>query len=231
MFVLTKTPAAVAMPTADSPERRTDRWVKVAGHGSVEAAPDIAHVSTGVVTEAASARDALTANNAAIRKVIDGLKVAGILPKDMQTQQFQILPRYKNFKDRGMQQIEAYVVRNRIQVKIRDLARIGDILDRAVKLGAKDGSDISFSVSNAEKRKDKARKKAIENATHRARLLAESAGAKLGPVLTISEEAIQSPEPRAVMLAHNADLSDDSVPIERGTETLCVRVEVVFALQ
>jgi uncharacterized protein YggE len=230
MFVLTKAPAAAALPAADPPDKRAGRWVRVAGDGSIEVTPDTAHVATGVITEAATAREALTANNAVMRKVVDGLKTAGIAAKDMQTQQFQILPRYKNFKDRGMQQIEAYVVRNRIQVKVRDVARVGEILDRAVKLGAKEGSDISFSVSNAEKRKDKARKKAIENATHRARLLAEASGAKLGPVLTISEEAVHPPQ-RPVMLARNGDMSDDTVPIEGGTETLSVRVEVLFALE
>ena len=219
------------MSTTDAQGKRADRWVMVAGHGSVDAAPDTGHVSTGVITEAASAREALTANNAAMRKVIDGLKAGGIAAKDIQTQQFQIQPRYKSFKDRGMQQIEAYVVRNRIQVKVRDLARLGDILDRVVKLGAKESGGISFSISNAEKRKDKARKKAVENAKHRARLLAEASGAKLGPVLTITEEVINPPQPQTIMMARSSDTSADSVPIEGGCEMLSVRVEVLFALE
>ena len=128
------------MSPTDAQEKRADRWVMVAGHGSVDAAPDTGHVSNGVVTEAASAREALTANNAAMGKVINGLKAAGIAPKDIQTEQLQIQPRYKTFKDRGTQQIEAYVVRNRIQVKVRNLARLGDILDQVVKLGAREGS-------------------------------------------------------------------------------------------
>jgi uncharacterized protein YggE len=230
MFVLTKAPGAVAMPSADLQQKRADRWVMVAGHGSVEVAPDTGHVSTGVVTEATSAREALTANNAGMRKVIDGLKAAGIAAKDIQTEQLQIQPRYKTFKDRGTQQIEAYVVRNRIQVKVRNLARLGEILDQVVKLGAKDSSGISFSISNAEKRKDKARKKAVENAMHRAQLLAEASGAKLGPVLTITEEVISPPQPRPLAIERSG-VSADSVPIESGSETLDVRVEMTFALE
>lgn len=219
------------MSTTDSHEKRADRWVMVAGHGSVDTVPDTGHVTTGVVTEAASAREALAANNVAMRKVIDGLKAADIGAKDIQTEQFEIEPRYKSFKDRGVQQIEAYVVRNRVQVKVRDLTRLGDILDRAVKLGAKDASGISFSVSNVEKRKDKARKKAVENAIHRARLLAEAAGAKLGMVLTITEEVINAPQPRPVVMLRAGSTSADSVPIESGSEILTVRVEVLFALE
>jgi uncharacterized protein YggE len=218
------------MSPTDAQEKRADRWVMVAGHGSVDAAPDTGHVSNGVVTEAASAREALTANNAAMGKVINGLKAAGIAPKDIQTEQLQIQPRYKTFKDRGTQQIEAYVVRNRIQVKVRNLARLGDILDQVVKLGAREGSMISFSVSNAEKRKDKARKKAVENAMHRAQLLAEASGAKLGPVLTITEEVIYPPQPRS-MVVERSEASADGVSIESGSETLSVRVEMTFALE
>lgn len=230
MLALAPILGAAAMSTAEAQERRADRWVMVAGHGSVEAAPDTGHVSTGVVTEAATAREALTANNAAMRKVIDGLKAAGIAAADIQTHQFQIQPRYKSYKDRSTQQIEAYVVSNRIQVKVRDLARLGDILDQAVTLGANEGSGISFSVSDAERRKDEARRKAVENATHRARLLAEASGAKLGPVLTIAEEVIHSPQPRTVVMGR-ASMSVDSVPIESGSETLSVRVEMSFSLE
>jgi uncharacterized protein len=221
---------AATMTTADAQEKRADRWVMVAGHGSVEAAPDTGHVSTGVVTEATTARDALTANNAAMRKVIDGLKAAGVAANDIRTEQFQIQPRYKSYKDRSTRQIEAYVVRNRIQVKVRDLARLGDILDQAVTLGANEGSGISFSVSDAEKRKDEARKLAVENATHRARLLAQASGARLGPVLTITEEVIHQPVRRPVVMGR-ASMSADVVPIESGSETLNVRVEVSFALE
>lgn len=216
--------------TQAQPAARSDagRFVMVAGHGSVEAPPDGAEISTGVVTEAATARGALNANNAAMRKVIDGLKAAGIDAKDIQTQQFQISPRYRSYKDRA-QEIEAYTVRNQVTVKVRDLARLGEILDQVVTLGANQASNIQFNVSDAERRKDEARKLAVENAMHRARLLAEASGAKLGPVLTITEE-VMGPRPQRQMLARSS-MSAESVPIESGSETLSVRVEMSFALE
>lgn len=220
---------AAPMTEAEAQEQRAGRWVMVAGHGSVEAPPDSAQITTGVVTEGATAREALTANNAAMRKVIDGLKAAGLAAADIQTRQFQISPRYRDYKGRGQQQIEAYVVHNQVEVKVRDITRIGDVLGQVVTLGANQASSINFIVSDAEKRKDEARRKAVENAMHRARLLAEAAGAKLGPVLTISEE-VTGPRPPRPMVARSS-MSADSVPIEGGSETLSVRVEMAFALE
>ena len=217
------------MSSAEAQERRAGRWVMVAGHGSVEAPPDSAEIRTGVVSEGATAREALTANSAAMRKVIDGLKAAGIDAKDIQTQQFQISPRYRDYKGRGPQQIEAYVVHNQVEVKVRDITRVGEVLDQVVTLGANQASSINFLVSDAERRKDEARRKAVENAMHRARLLAEAAGAKLGPVLTITEE-VMGPRPPRPMVARSS-MSAESVPIESGSETLSVRVEVAFALE
>lgn len=217
------------MSSAGAQEQRAARWVMVAGHGSVEAAPDSAEITTGVVTEAATARGALTASNAAMSKVIEGLKAAGIAAKDIRTQQFQIQPRYRDYKGRGAHEIEAYVVRNQVEVKVRDVARLGDLIDQVVTLGANQASNIAFHVSDAEKRKDQARKLAIENAIHRGRLLAQAAGAKLGPVLTITEEVAAQPPPRPMVM--RGAMSGDSVPIEMGSEMLSVRVEVSFALE
>ena len=220
---------AAPMTDAEAQEKRAGRWVMVAGHGNVEATPDSATIATGVVTEAATARAALTANNVAMRKVIDGLKVAGIDAKDIQTQQFQISPRYRDYKSGGGQQVEAYVVRNQVEVKVRDMARFGEILDQVVTLGANQASNIQFIVSDAEKRKDEARKLAVENAMNRARILAEASGAKLGPVLTITEEVMGLRPPRPMVA--RSSMSASSVPIESGTETLSVRVEISFALE
>ncbi len=229
LFALVPLLGAAAMSDAKAQAPLPSRWIMVAGHGSVDAPPDSAEISTGVVTEAATARAAVDASNATMRKVIDGLKAAGVDAKDIQTQQFQISPRYRTYKERG-QQIDGYTVSNQVRVKVRALPRLGEILDSVVTLGANQGSSINFIVSDAEKRKDEARKKAIENARHRAQILAQAAGANLGSVLTITEEVVGGPRPPRPMVTRSS-MSADSVPIETGTETLSVRVEVAFTLE
>ncbi len=229
LFALVPFFGAAPMSTADAQAPLPSRWIMVAGHGSVEALPDNAEITTGFTSEANTARAALDANSAAMRKIIDGLKGAGIDANDIQTQQFQISPRFRTYKERG-QQIDGYTVHNQLRLKIRDISRVGAILDQVVTLGANQASSINFTVSDAEKRKDEARKKAIENARHRAQILAEAAGARLGSVLTITEEVVGGPRPPRPMVARSS-MSAEQVPIEAGSEVLTIRVEVAFTLE
>src|SRR5262245_35181242 len=81
------------------PDRARDRIVSVSASGSVTGEPDVAHISTGVVTEGDTAREALDRNTAAMRALIDGLKASGIEAKDIQTSQINVEPRYQQSKD------------------------------------------------------------------------------------------------------------------------------------
>lgn len=213
---------------AEAQDKRLERWVSVAGHGSVDAPADMARFTAGVASEAATAREALDANNTAMKRVLDGLKALGIPANDLQTARFHIEPRHQTYKDGRPAQVVGYRVSNDVRITIRNLARLGEVIDRAVTLGANQSGGLDFEVSDAEARKEEARRLAVANAMQRARVLAESAGARLGQVLTISEEAIM-PGPRPMMQGRAAMAS--SVPIESGSEKLSVRVEMTFALQ
>lgn len=219
---------AGATDAARAQEKRLpDRTITVAGTGTVPAEPDIALVSTGVQTTADSARAALTQNSAAMRKVIDGLKAAGIEAKDIQTVYFGISPRYTSPKDGQAARVAGYNVVNNVRITVRDVARVGEILDAVVTLGANQAGGIAFDVSKAETLKDEARKQAIGNALRRAKLLAEAAGAKVGPLITISEDAVMSPSPRPMATR----MAAEPVPVEAGTKMLEVRVQVTWALE
>lgn len=218
---------AVAPNAARAQEKRLpERTITVAGTGSVQAEPDIALVSTGVLTTAETARVALTQNSAAMRKIIDGLKGAGLEPKDIQTVYFGISPRYTSPKDGQAARVAGYNVVNNIRITVRDVAKVGEILDAVVTLGANQAGGIAFDVSKSETLKDEARKQAIGNALRRAKLLAEAAGAKVGPVITISEDAVSMP-PRPIATR----MSAEAVPIEAGSKMLEVRVQVTWALE
>jgi hypothetical protein len=220
---------AGAAPMTEAQEKRLERTISVSATGTVAAEPDQAHISTGVVSEAETAREALARNTQAMRKVIDGLKAAGIGPKDIATTAFHVEPRYQNYKDGRAATITGYRVINQVRILARDIARFGEVLDQAVSLGANQIHGISFEVSTAETLKDEARRKAMENALRRARLYAAASGAGLGDVITISEEVIGG-HPRPVTMAR-ASMSAEAVPIERGSQTLEVRVHVVWGLK
>ena len=215
--------------TTAAQDTRLERTVTVAATGTVAAEPDLAYVSSGVVSEADTARDALQRNSVAMKKVIDGLKGAGIDAKDIQTVSFNVEPRYQQGKDGRAPQINGYRVVNQVRITARDLTKLGEMLDQIVGLGANQAGGISFEVSQAETLKDEARRQAVANAYRRAQLFAAAAGAKVGEVVTIAEDVVDfGPRP---MAKGRVAMSAEAVPIERGTQTLEVRVQVTWALQ
>ena len=208
-------------------DKPAERFISVSATGSVDAEPDLASVSAGVIVEADTAKEALQRSSTVMVKLIDGLKALGVASKDMQTTAVNVEPRYTQARDGRPAAVVGYRVVNRVHLMVREVQRLGEILDGAIGLGANQINGIGFDVSNAEALKDEARKLAMVNARRRAELYATAAGAQLGSVLTISED--QSAGARPTMMARAAVAG--SVPIEAGTRTLTVDVNVTFALR
>ncbi len=224
----------LAVMSFDPTAAEEKRVVSVTATGTVEADPDFATYATGVVTEAPTAREALDANSKKMANVIDGLKGLGIAARDIQTRNFNIQPRYTNSKSASSPRgdstptISGYQVTNAVRIVVRDLKRLGEVMDKAVSLGANQAGGIQFMVSKAETLLDKARKAAMENALRRAKLYAEAAGAEVGKVLSISEQS-QGGQPRPQMYARA--MAAEAVPVESGTETLSAVVHVTYELK
>lgn len=189
------------------------RTISVSAEGSVVTKPDMARISSGVVSEARTAREALTANSAAVQKLIAALKQAGIAAADLQTSSINVQPRYTHHKDGQAPRIDGYTVSNDLSVVVRDLGKLGDILDQLVTLGANQIGGLSFDVANADALRDEARKAAVANARKRAALYAEAAGVTLGDVLEITEGEGQA-TPRGPMLARAQGRSADFDHVE-----------------
>lgn len=209
-------------------DKPMDRLITVSATGYAYAEPDRARLSTGVTAEADTAEAALSANTEQMKKVISGLKEAGIDPKDIQTSNFNVEPRYTNPRDGEPPVINGYRVSNQVGILVRDLKAIGGLLDKLVSLGANQIHGLNFEVSKAETLKDEARKEAVANARRRAELLATAAGAEVGEVASIAEEVnYGGPRPMAMAGAAKADFA----PVEAGTETLEARVTVTWKLK
>ena len=218
--------ARTSMAAAEG-EKGAQRTVSVSATGSVAAEPDIARVTAGVVAEGDTAKEAIARNSAAMAKVVAALKSAGISPKDLQTTSLNVDPRYTQAKDGRPARISGYRVSNEVRLTVRDVKKLGDVLDEAIEAGANRINRISFDVAKAETVKDEARKEAMANARRRAELYVAAAGVKLGPVLRISESvseggARELVSPRAMAA---------SIPIEAGTRVLEVEVHVTYGLQ
>ena len=210
--------------------------ISVTGTGSASVAPDMAIVSFGVIREAKTAREALTANNKAMKEVLTSMKAAGIADKDLQTSNFNIQPRYiyskpKNNGEQKPPKIVGYVVSNNLTVRIRDLENTGAILDLVVSLGVNTGGNIRFTNQDKKSVLEMARVAAVKDAMAKAKLLTETAGAGLGKILSISENSHQ-PNPRPIAYARAAKMADsaESVPIASGENTYNVHVNISWEI-
>ena len=203
------------------------RTISLSASGQVKVEPDLASISTGVTSEGETARDALDANTRAMKAVIEGLKSSGIDPRDIQTTNFSVSPRYQHFKDRRAPVITGYNVTNSVHIIVRDLKALGTILDKVVTLGSNQINGIQFDVSNSDALKDAARKQAVTNAFRKAKLYAEASDAEVGSVLKITEESHgYSPRPAMMRTAMKAE----AAPVEAGSQTLSVRVNITWEL-
>jgi uncharacterized protein len=225
-LIAAATLSEVRTAMAGEGDKSAERTVSVSATGSVAADPDMAYISTGVIVEADTAKDALARNSTVMAKLIDGLKALGIAPKDIQTTTVNVEPRYVQAKDGRPATISGYRVVNQVRLTVHDVKRLGEMLDSAITLGANQVNGINFDVSNAETLKDDARKQAMVNAKRRAELYATAAGAQLGSVLSISEDVSSGPRPMPITRSMAA-----AVPIEAGTRTLTVEVHVTYALR
>ena len=201
----------------------------LSGVGEVFAAPDMAIVTSGVVTEAKTAREALDANNAAMAAVVEAMKGAGIAAEDLQTSDFSVEPRwvYPNEKENKAPFIAGYTVSNQLAVKVRDLEKLGGVLDQAVSLGSNQIRGISFAVADDTPLMDAARAAAVKDAMRKARLYAENAEVTLGAITAISEGAVGGQPP--VLYARSFD-KGAGVPVEAGTLSFRADVRITWAL-
>lgn len=209
--------------------------IAVDGQGEVTASPDTAYVTSGVTTQAATAREALDANTTAMTQLIDTLKAAGIEERDIQTSGFSVSPNYvySDVRDAlGYSQppkINGYTVSNTVNVRVRDIDILGAVLDQSVSVGANTINGISFAVADPGDLYDEARKLAFEDARAKARLYAEAAGVELKSIRTLSESQGYAP-PQPYMMREAALSSDKAVPIQSGELTFSINVQVTWEI-
>jgi len=210
--------------------------IKVSGEGSVSLVPDMAILELAVTREAKTARAALDANSAAMSEVLEEMEDEGIAERDLQTSNFSIQPKYfypkpQSSGARQPPKIVGYTVRNSLTVRVRDISRVGAILDKSVNLGVNEGGSIRFANDDPSEATSVARSKAVKNAMEKAETLAGAAGVELGRVLEISERSTNpQPRPMARMAMMEAASSDAAVPVASGENSYKVVVNMEYEI-
>lgn len=218
--------------------------ITVIGRGEVSRAPDIAQTTLGVEITAASVQEATRLASSRMSEVLAALEKVGIDKSDIQTRNLQIgfertypPPRPMPAPDaspEGAPQAEKpagfYRVTNMVQVKIRDLAKVGPVLDAAIGAGANAAYGISFGIDQPEELEAEARAKAVEQARAQAEQLAKLAGHSLGEVVAMNAEFMGGPI-RPMMMAKEASFAyDGGTPVSAGEVSVSAQVQVIYRI-
>ncbi|OZA78662.1 MAG: SIMPL domain-containing protein [Azorhizobium sp. 39-67-5] len=218
--------ALLGVPAARA-EDLSRATITVVGQGEASAAPDMASLSTGVVTMAKTAEDALAGNSKSVADVIAALQATGIEPKDLVTSGFSIQPQY-TYPQQGQREaprLTGYEVRNTVNVKVRDLSTLGGLLDKLVQAGANQASGLSFALQDPSAIEKQARLAAMTDAKAQAQSLADAAGLRLVRIRRIGPQPDMGPVAAAPMMM-KADAR--AVPIQAGETTARAQITIVY---
>lgn len=203
--------------------------LEISVRGEVKRVPDVAVISTGVVTQSADAATVMRDNAARMARVLAALKRAGVADKDVTTSAVNLSPQYR-YNNNQPPLITGYQANNQVTVRFRDITRSGAILDALVKEGSNEINGPSLTIDKPEEALDEARIAAITAGRARAEVYANAAGMKIKRIISISENDGMSvvPRPMMTMMAKSAEADTVIMP---GEQSLGMTVTMVFELQ
>lgn len=215
----------------------------VTGDAKVNVVPDVAEFSFGVVTEGGRDVAALQKQNTdKSNAAIDYLKSQGIEAKDIETENYNVQPRYTNVScgpGRAVcppAEIAGYTVSQMVRVKVRDFSKTGDLISGVTERGANNVSGLVFTIDDEDDARNEARGEAIKEAREKAEELARAGGFRLGRLISIDEGGAYPPIPyyaktesQAMDLAGRGAASAPA--IEPGSDDVNVTVTLTYAIR
>ena len=204
--------------------------VELSIYESVSADPDMATIGAGVTTEARTAVEAMRMNAVQMRKVIDQIKAQGVDEKDIQTTGIDLNAQYDYNQATRREVFRGYAVSNRVSVKLREIDRVGNVLDALVTAGANNLSGPMFSIEDDAAAKEEARKRAVASGKARAEAYADMLGYDGVRVLEINE-VIQNRAPyERVTTVSVESAADASAPVQPGQVSTGVQITIKYEM-
>lgn len=222
-------PAAAQAPApAQTPMQGvTGTRLDVVATGEVMRVPDIARIGAGVVTQAPTATAAIAQNARQMASMRAALRAAGIADRDIQTSTISLQPEYR-YAENQSPVLTGYRASNEVNVRFRDIADTGRILDALVAQGANQINGPTLSIDKPEEAMNEARAAALTSARARAELYARQLGKRVGRILSISEAGGFHAPPQPMMQAMTRDAA--STKIDPGEQAVAVSLSVSFEL-
>lgn len=207
----------------------SSRSIQVSGEGIIKVKPDIAYVTLGVQTKHQNAQQAQTENTTKMNEVLKTLKQLGIDEKDIQTSQYSVYPEYRYIEKTGERKEDGYIVNHLLQVTIRDITKIGKVLDSTLTQGVNVSHDIQFGISKEEEYYQEALKAAMKNAQGKAEAIGQTMSVKIGKPSNIIEQGRGGPMIKYMERNEMAvTANDSSTLIETGELDVRATVQVTY---
>jgi len=226
--------AAIAQPAGQPPMpphmAPMGTRLQISAQGEVRRTPDVAQVTAGVVTQAATAGQAMSENAQRMSAVIAALKKAGVESRDIQTSSLNLNPQYR-YQENQPPQLIGYQATNTVQVTFRKIGDTGRVIDALVSQGANQINGPTLSIADSDAALDEARMQAMATARARAELYARAAGMHVRRIVSISESGTATPPRPYPMVRMMAAEAKAPTPVEAGETALSVNIDVTFELE
>jgi len=221
--VLTLAGCALAHPAG----HRAGRTLRAAGEGRAVAKPDVAVAAFGVEALSPTLAGATAEADEKMRRILDALGAAGVAARDLQTSRFDVSIERQVDQRGTLGPVTGYRVMNEVRATLRDVARVGAVLDAVVRAGSNSISSLAFQREDPSPELSRARAAAVVAARAKAEEMARAAGVTLGDLLELSEGG-GAPSPGPMMMK---TMAAPAMAVEPGQLEFSVTVEATWAIR
>jgi uncharacterized protein len=193
--------------------------IEVGGTGEAKVTPDRALIYVGVQTRGRTAAVAGTENARVATAILEAVRTAGIPRDQIGTMNYSVNPSYRYYPDGRKPELTGYDANNTVRIEVRSLELVGKVIDAALGAGANTISGLSYYASQLDATKRDALGAATTNARLSAEVMAKAAGGTLGPLVLLSSQVMDAPQPMPMMaMAMRGKAADESTPVVAPTE-------------
>lgn len=230
LFLVPGVPMTAHAQTIPATQASDATLLNISAQAEARRVPDVATLSAGVVTQAVDGNTAMRENAVQMDKVMAAIKAAGIAERDIQTSGINLSPQYR-YAENEAPKITGYQANNTVSLKVRDITKLGKVLDSLAAQGANQINGPSFEIDQPEPVHDEARLAALKKAQARAETYAKSLGLRVRRIVSISEGSQGGfrPMPMMAMASRSAKMEMDTA-VSPGETTVSVNLDVVFEL-
>ena len=206
------------------------RTISVTGNGAARARPDVAYIELGVESIHTDVGQAINDNTEHMTSVMGVLRDAGVDDEDVQTVDYSLWVEQVYDREGQLTGETRYHMTNRVRLRLRDLSKTGELLQKALEAGANNVGGISFSASDPVALEREARELAVIDAKTKAEQLAEGLGAQLGPLRQVSDWGGSPVVLEKAMEAGGGYGGGGPVPVSGGQFSVSVQIQVIFEI-